>query len=130
MFTTAASVPASLSTTTSARYENLATRQDGLATKENVAELVTRFEILAARQDGLATKAEVAELAVRQETLATREDAAELGARQETLATKAEVADLKTEVAVIEARVGLMLWLSPMVGGGVLFLVVRAVWPG
>ena len=76
----------------------------------------------------LATKQDFADLAARQDGLATKESVADLAARQETLATKAEVAKLRTEVAVLRARLGLMLWIISSVGGGVAFLVVRTVW--
>ena len=92
----------------------VAARQDSFATKEDIADLAARLDVVAARQDSFATKESVADLA----------------ARQETLATKAEVAKLRTEVAVLRERLGLMLWLISSVGGGVAFLVVRTVWTG
>ena len=94
-----------------------------LATKQDFADL-------AARQETLATKESVADFATRQDGFATKEDVTELAAGQETLATKAAVAKLGTEVAVLKARLGLMLWLISSVGGGVTFLVVRTVWTG
>ena len=103
--------------------EQVALLNSELATKQDFADL-------AARQETLATKESVANLAARQETLATKESVADLAARQETLATKAEVAKLRTEVAVLRARLGLMLWIISSVGGGVAFLVVRTVWTG
>lgn len=45
-------------------------------------------------------------------------------------ATKDEVAKLRTELAVVKAKVGLLLWLISSVGGGVAFLVVRTIWTG
>ena len=78
----------------------------------------------------LATRRDVAELAARQDSLATGEEVAAPGARQETLATKDEVGELRTEVAVIRARLGLMLRIVSSVGGGVLFMLVRTMWTG
>ena len=76
----------------------------------------------------------MAELVARIETLASKESVAELVARIETLASKAEVAELRKEVAVIKAKLSLMIWLvssiGGSIGGGVVFLVVRAIWAG
>ena len=64
--------------------------------------------------------------------LATREDLAKCATKEdlERFATKDEVAVLRTEVAVLRARIGLVLWLVSSVGGGVAFLVVRTIWTG
>lgn len=122
---------------------NLAAKFETLASKESVAELAAKVAELAARIETLATKAEVAELATRIETLATKAEVAELATRIETLAskenvaelaTKAEVAELRKEVAVIKAKLSLLIWLvssiGGSIGGGVVFLVVRAIWAG
>ena len=110
--------------------EQVALLNSELATKQDFADLAARLDVIAARQDGFVTKEDVADLAARQDGLATKESVADLAARQETLATKAEVAKLRTEVAVLRARLGLMLWIISSVGGGVAFLVVRTVWTG
>ncbi len=87
-------------------------------------------EQIALLNSQLATKEEVAALAARRETFATREEVAALAAGQDRFATRVEVSKLCTEVAVIRARLGLMLWIVSSIGGGVAFLIVRTVWTG
>ncbi len=86
-----------------------------------MAVLVARAETLTARQEAFATREDVAVLAAKVETLA---------ALLRVFATKDEVAKLRTELAVVKAKVGLLLWLISSVGGGVAFLVVRTIWTG
>ena len=61
--------------------------------------------------------------------LATKQDIAILTARQNRFATKDELGKVKMEVAVVKARLGLVLWIVSTIGGGVLFLVSRTIWP-
>ena len=109
--------------------EQIALLNTHLATKQDIA-------ILTARQDRLATKQDVADLAARQAGLATKQDVADLAgkqadlaARQDSFATKDELGKVKMEVAVVKARLGLVLWIVSTIGGGVLFLVFRTIWP-
>ena len=122
---------------TKADFAELAARHDTLATRDDVAEVVGQVEILAARQDTVATKEDFAELAgrldtvsARQDTLATKEDVAELAGRQDAFATKEDVAELRTDLEVLKAKFGLVVWLISSIGGGVVFLVVRSIWTG
>ena len=69
-------------------------------------------------------------MSARQDTLATKEDVAELAGRQDAFATEEDVAELRTDVEVLKANFGLMVWLISSIGGGVVFLVVRSIWTG
>lgn len=122
-----------------AQAEALADEQVALVSrehsaKEDMANLAAKLETLATKESVAELAAKVAELAVRVETLATKAEVAELAARIETFATKAEVAELRKEVAVIKAKLSLLIWLvssiGGSIGGGVVFLVVRAIWTG
>ena len=93
--------------------EQIALLNTHLATKQDIA-------ILTARQNSLATRQDVADLAARQ---------ADLAARQDRFATKDELGEVKMELAVVKARLGLVLWIVSTIGGGVLFLVFRTIWP-
>ena len=107
-------------------YNLLATKQDlaRFATKEDLARFATKEDLaaLAARLDGFATKEDLARFA-------TKEDLAALAARLDGFATKEDLAEVRQEVAVLKAKVDLLMWLVSAIGGGVLVLILRTFWP-
>ena len=116
-------------------YNLLATKQDlaAFATKEDLARFATKEDLaaLAARLDGFATKEDLARFATKEDLarFATKEDLAALAARLDGFATKEDLAEVRQEVAVLKAKVDLLMWAVSAIGGGVLVLIFRTFWP-
>ena len=102
-------------------YNLLATKQDlaRVATKEDLARFATKEDL--AR---FATKEDLARFATKEDLarFATKEDLARF-------ATKEDLAEVRQEVAVLKAKVDLLMWLVSAIGGGVLVLILRTFWP-
>lgn len=79
----------------------------------------------------LATKQDLARFATKEDLarFATKEDLAALAARLDGFATKEDLAEVRQEVAVLKAKVDLLMWLVSAIGGGVLVLILRTFWP-